>query len=215
MESVLRLYAEPQAEDVVRLCVDERPCQLLGEVMTPIAAKPGKAKKQDYEYKREGTCCVFIAYYIDRGWRYTEVREQRTKKDYAQFIDGLVATQYAAAKKIKLVQDNLNTHTKGAFYEHLSTERAGELNELIDFVYTPKHGSWLNMAEIEFSALSRQCLDRRINKVEAMEEQTQAWTQRRNKEGVKINWSFSVVAAREKLDSRYNSAKPITKLTMH
>lgn len=106
------------------------------------------------------------------------------------------------------MQDNLNTHAKGSFYEHLSVARAGELSELIDFVYTPKHGSWLNMAEIEFSALSRQCLDRRISTVEGMREQTQAWTQRRNKEAVKISWSFSVAAAREKLDSRYKQAKP-------
>lgn len=207
MESVLRLYAEPPSEGVVRLCMDERPCQLLDEVMTPITAKPGKVKKEDCEYKREGTCCVFIAYDIDRGWRYTEVREQRTKRDYAQFIDELVRTYYGAAKKIKLVQDNLNTHTKGSFYEHLSTERAGRLNELIDFVYTPKHGSWLNMAEIEFSALSRQCLNRRISKVETMVEQTMAWTAQRNKEAVKICWSFSVHAAREKLDKQYQNAK--------
>ena len=208
MESVLRLYAAPQTEDVVRLCVDERPCQLLGEVMTPIAAQPGKVRKVDYEYKREGTCCVFIAYDLDRGWRYTEVREQRTKKDYAAFIDGLMSQHYGDAKKVKLVQDNGNTHTKGSFYEYLSVERAGELSELIDFVYTPKHGSWLNMAEIEFSVLARQCLARRISTVEAMREQTQAWTQHRNKEAVKISWRFSIAAAREKLDRRYKQAKP-------
>lgn len=207
MESVLRLYAEPQAEGVVRLCMDERPCQLLGEVMTPLVAKPGKAKKVDYEYKREGTCCVFIAYDIDRGWRYTEVREQRTKKDYAEFIDALISQHYTDAKKVKLVQDNLNTHTKGSFYEHLAVGRAGELSELIDFVYTPKHGSWLNMAEIEFSALSRQCLDERISTAEVMEQQTQAWTRHRNKEEIKICWSFTVTAAREKLENRYKNAK--------
>jgi len=176
--------------------------------MTPIAAQPGKVNKVDYEYKREGTCCVFIAYDIDRGWRYTEVRAQRTKWDYAAFIDGLISGHYSDVKKIKLVQDNVNTHTKGAFYEHLRVEHAGELSELIDFVYTPKHGSWLNMAEIEFSALSGQCLDRRISTVAALGEQTGLWTQRRNREGVKINWGFSVAAAREKLDNRYKKAKP-------
>jgi hypothetical protein len=207
MESVLRLYAEPPAEGVVRLCIDERPCQLLGEVMTPMAAQPGKVNKIDYEYKRGGTCCVFIAYDLDRGWRYTEVRAQRTKRDYAAFIDGLISQYYADVKKVKLVQDNLNTHNKGSFYEHLSVERAGELSELIDFVYTPKHGSWLNMAEIEFSALSRQCLARRISTVAALEEQTGLWTQRRNREGVKISWGFSVAVAREKLGNRYKDAK--------
>lgn len=193
---------------MVRLCVDERPCQLLGEVMTPIAAKPGKVKKVDYEYKREGTCCVFIAYDIDRGWRYTEVRQQRTKKDYAEFIDALVSVHYGDAKKIKLVQDNLNTHVKGSFYEHLPVERAGELSERIDFVYTPKHGSWLNMAEIEFSSLSRQCLDRRIGTVEALREQVGHWTEGRNEDGMKISWSFSVTAAREKLERHYKNDKP-------
>ena len=203
MESVLRLYAEPPTQGVVRLCVDERPCQLVDEVMSPLAAKPGKVRKVDYEYKRQGTCCVFIAYDMDRGWRYTEVRKQRTKKDYAAFIDRLLCLHYEAAKQVKVVQDNLNTHTKGSFYEHLSVERAAELSELIDFVYTPKHGSWLNMAEIELSALSRQCLDRRISTVEELEEQTAQWAEGRNKEAVKISWRFSVAAAREKLNRSY------------
>jgi hypothetical protein len=203
MESVLRLYAGPPTQGVVRLCVDERPCQLVDEVMSPLAAKPGKVRKVDYEYKRQGTCCMFIAYDLDRGWRYTEVRKQRTKKDYAAFIDRLLSTYYMDAKKVKLVQDNLNTHTKGSFYEHLSVGRAGALSALIDFVYTPKHGSWLNMAEIELSALSRQCLEGRIGTVEELQKQTGLWTGRRNRQAVKISWSFSVEAAREKLNRSY------------
>ena len=208
MEAVLRLYSLPPVEGVVRLCMDEPPCQLLSEVMTPLPAKPDSVKKVDCEYKREGTCVVFVAYDIDRGKRYTEVREQRTKKDYAEFIDGVLAGNYADAKKVKLVQDNLNTHSKGSFYEHLSKERAGEMSELIDFVFTPKHGSWLNMAETEFSALSRQCLDRRIGSVELLRAEVGPWTERRNKEGVRINWTFTVKDAREKLVNRYKNVNP-------
>lgn len=208
MEEVLRLYSEPEQEGVVRLCMDERPCQLLSEVMTPIAAKPGKVKKVDNEYKREDTCVVFVAYDIDKGQRYTEVREQRTKRDYAEFIDKVIADNYPAAEQVKLVQDNLNTHVKGSFYEHLSKERAGELSALIDFVYTPKHGSWLNMAETEFSALSRQCLDRRIGSVEGLKKAVGPWTAQRNKDKIRIHWSFTVSEARNKLASQYKKANP-------
>jgi transposase len=204
MEEVLRLYSLPAREGVVRLCMDEQPCQLLSEVMTPIPAKPESVKKVDYEYKREGTCVVFLAYDIDLGKRYTQVSEQRTKKDYAAFIDKVIAENYVDARQVKLVQDNLNTHTKGAFYEHLPRERAGALSALIDFVYTPKHGSWLNMAETEFSALSRQCLDRRIGSVDALQAEVGPWTARRNEDGVKISWSFTVANARTKLVNRYN-----------
>jgi hypothetical protein len=204
MEAVLRLYSTPAEDGVVRLCMDEQPCQLLSEVMTPIPAKPKSVKKVDCEYKREGTSVVFLAYDIDQGKRYTQVSERRTKKDYAAFIDKVIAENYPDAMQLKLVQDNLNTHTKGSFYEHLSKERAGELSALIDFVYTPKHGSWLNMAETEFSALSRQCLDRRIGSVETLRAEVGPWTARRNEESVKISWSFTVADARTKLVNRYN-----------
>jgi hypothetical protein len=203
MEGVLRLYEQPAAPGTVRLCMDERPCQLLGEVMTPLPVKPGVPKRVDHEYSRAGTCVVLLAYDIDKGMRYAEVREQRTKKDYAQFIDKIISEHYREANNIKLVQDNLNTHTKGSFYEHLSVQRAGELSTLIDFVYTPKHGSWLNMAEIEFSALSRQCLDTRIANTDQMKQTVQAWTDNRNLHEVKIHWSFTVDNAREKMASRY------------
>jgi len=204
MEGVLRLYEQSAAPaGSVRLCMDERPCQLLDEVMTPLPMKPGVPKRVDNEYSREDTCVVLLAYDIDKGIRYTEVKEQRTKKDYAQFIDKIISEHYREANNIKLVQDNLNTHTKGSFYEHLSVQRAGELSTLIDFVYTPKHGSWLNMAEIEFSALSRQCLDTRIANIAQMKQTLQAWTDNRNLKEVKIHWSFTVDKAREKMASRY------------
>ena len=183
--------------------MDERPCQLLGEVMTPLPVKPGVPKRVDHEYSRAGTCVVLLAYDIDKGVRYAEVREQRTKKDYAQFIDKIISEHYREANNIKLVQDNLNTHTKGSFYEHLSVQRAGELSSLINFEYTPKHGSWLNMAEIEFSALSRQCLDTRIANTDQMKQTVQAWTDNRNLHEVKIHWSFTVDNAREKMASQY------------
>lgn len=204
MEAVLRLYSLPPEDGVVRLCMDEQPCQLLSEVMTPLPARPESVQKVDCEYKREGTCVVFVAYDIDRGKRYTEVREQRTKKDYAEFIDKVIGENYADAKEVKLVQDNLNTHSKGSFYEHLPKERAGELSGVIDFVFTPKHGSWLNMAETEFSALSRQCLDRRIGSVEKLRAEVEPWTARRNAESIRINWTFTLKDARDKLINRYN-----------
>ena len=206
MESVLRLYSEEQKEDVVRLCMDERPCQLLSEIMMPLPPVCGAARRIDNEYKREGTCVVLLAYDIDRGLRYAQVRAQRTCRDYAEFINEVITTHYTGAHKVKLVQDNLNTHSKGSFYEHLPLQRAGELSELIDFVFTPKHGSWLNMAEIEFSALSRQCLDSRIATIEQMKQIVQSWTAHRNKEETKIHWSFTVDKAREKMDSCYRAA---------
>jgi len=203
MESVLRLYSQPQQVATVRLCMEERPCQLLSEVMTPLPPEAGMPKRIDKEYKGEGTCVVLLAYDIDRGIRYTEVKQQRTKKDYAQFIDTIIREHYRDASKLKLVQDNLNTHTKGSFYEHLPVQRAGELSTLIDFEYTPKHGSWLNMADIEFSALSRQCLDERIASIDQMKQTVQAWTDNRNLRTLKILWSFTLDKAREKMASLY------------
>ena len=206
MEGVLQLYSEQEQQGVVRLCMDERPCQLLSEVMMPLAPGSNKPKRIDNEYKREGTCVVLLAYDIDSGTRYAQVRKQRCKKDYAEFIDEVITQHYAHAATVKLVQDNLNTHSKGAFYEHLPLQRAGELSRLIDFFYTPKHGSWLNMAEIEFSALCKQCLDRRIATIEQMKETVAKWTQNRNQNKVKIHWSFTVDKARDKLASQYVKA---------
>lgn len=208
MEEVLSLYSEPAQEGVVRLCMDEQPCQLLSDVMTPLPATAGSVKKVDYEYKREGTCVILLAYDMDLGKRYVQVREQRTKKDYAEFISEVIAENYADAKQIKLVQDNLNTHRKGSFYQHLPKERAAVLSHLIDFVFTPKHGSWLNMAETEFSALSRQCMDRRIGSIEALRAEVGPWTARRNERSTRINWTFTVANAREKLSNRYRDVNP-------
>lgn len=203
MENVLELYAQPVKEGRLRLCLDERPCQLLKDVYTPLPMKKGKPVRQDYEYEREGSCVVFMIYDIDTGVRYGKVRQRRTKADYAAFVDEVLEQHYPDVEKIDLVQDNLNTHKYGSFYERLPLERAAELRNRIIFHYTPKHASWLNMVEIEFSALSRQCLDRRIASMEQLNEQMQPWIDERNQKRIKIHWSFTVKDAREKLGSQY------------
>lgn len=206
MEDVWDLYQEPEQAGKVRLCLEERPCQLLDDVLVPLAMKQGKPERQDSEYKRIGSCVVFMAYDIDRGTRYGKVSQTRKKEDYAAFVDEVVGEHYPQAETIELVQDNLNTHKFGSFYEHLPLKRAAELRELINFHYTPKHGSWLNMVEIEFSALSRQCLNRRIATMEQLEEQMKPWVKERNEKQVKIHWSFTVKEARDKLASQYDKA---------
>lgn len=211
MEDVLNVYNEPQQPQVARLCVDERPCQLVGDLIAPMDMKAGKSKRIDYEYVRQGVCCVFMAYDMDRGQRYVQVREQRTKQDYAQFMDWVVSQHYSGVEKIVVVQDNLNTHTKGSFYEHLPQQRAGELARRMEFHYTPKHGSWLNQVEIEFSVMVRQCLDgldRRIGSVEQLKAEVGAWAKARNSRAVKIHWSFTVDKAREKMASQYQKVNP-------
>jgi hypothetical protein len=149
MEDVLELYAQQPAAGKARICFDERPCQLLGEVVAPLAMKAEKLEKQDYEYTRQGTAVILLAYDIDTGQRYVQVRKQRTKKDYAQFMERLAKEHYAQVQQVQLVQDNLNTHTYGSFYENLAAPQARALAEKLHFHFTPKHGSWLNMAEIE------------------------------------------------------------------
>lgn len=205
MEDVLEVYNSPCKAGVRRLCIDERPCQLLGDVYCPIPMKPGSVKKLDCEYKRAGTCVAFLAYDMDSGERYVWINKTRTKKDYAIFIDWICTKeQYAQAKKIIVVQDNLNTHTFGSLYENLPLKRAAELRKKLEFHFTPKHGSWLNMAEIEFSALSRQCLDRRIPNMEMLAEEVYAWEKERNELKIQISWSFTVNMARKKMKRHYN-----------
>lgn len=203
MEDVLDFYDWSPKEGIARLCFDERPCQWLGEVITALAMKSGKAKREDNEYTRHGTAVILLAYEIDTGKRYVEVRERRTKKDYADFMQHLLDKHYLHKSNVHLVQDNLNTHTFGAFYEHLPAPKARTVTSKLTFHFTPKHGSWLNMAEIEFSALARQCLDRRINNIEALSKQVLAWADEPNKQSVKVHWSFTVDAAREKMANQY------------
>lgn len=170
--------------------------------------KPARVKREDNEYQRHGTAVVLLAYDLDSGRRFVEVRKRRTKTDYADFMHRLVKEHYADAKQIRLVQDNLNTHSDGSFYEHLEVETAHWLKNKLEFHFTPKHGSWLNMAELELSALSRQCLDRRIESQEALAQEVKAWEQQRNEQGVKLSWSFPTTEARKKLKRHYDNLRP-------
>lgn len=203
MEDVLDLYAQQPLEGRARICFDERPCQLLGEAVAPLPMKAARPERQDYEYTRQGTAVILLAYDIDTGQRYAQVRKQRTKKDYAQFMDWLIEEHYLQAQQVELVQDNLNTHTYGSFYEHLPADKARGLAQRLNFHFTPKHGSWLNMAEIEFSVLARECLNRRIDSIEKLEQEVLAWSKSRNTKATKIHWSFTVNTARHKLARQY------------
>ncbi|GAB4026895.1 IS630 family transposase [Spirosoma gilvum] len=208
MENVLAIYNQTRPPNRARICFDERPCQLLDDVVAPLLIKPGKAAKEDNEYIRQGTGVVLLAYDLDKGIRYTQTRQQRTKADYAQFMHQIITTYYGDVEQIDLVQDNLNTHKYGSFYEHLPLGQARTLTRKLVFHYTPKHGSWLNIAEIEFSALARQCLNRRIGSLEELSRQVELWTGERNKQAVKVHWSFTVVAAEDKLKRWYYQVNP-------
>ncbi|WP_128548877.1 IS630 family transposase, partial [Larkinella soli] len=210
-EDVLLVYSQPEEANRARICFDERPCQLLNEVVEPIPMKPRQVSRYDYEYVREGTAVVLLAYDLDRGLRYTQVRQQRTKADYAQFMQELIQTYYTQVAYVDVVQDNLNTHRYGSFYEHLPLEEARSLSRKVVFHYTPKHGSWLNMAEMEFSALARQCLNRRIGSLTELSKQVSLWTQERNARQVKVHWSFTVSKAEEKLKRWYEQVNPANK----
>lgn len=217
MENVLDLYAQEPVPGKARICFDERPCQLLEEVVALLPMKAGKPEKEDYEYTRQGTAAILLTYDIDTGQRYTQVRKQRTKKDYAQFIEWLVEQHYSHVEQIELVQDNLNTQTYGSFYEHLPAER--DLAQKLNFHFTPKHGScrsgtgsiWQNRVPgaIEFSSLARECLDRRIDSIEKLEQEVLARSESRNSKATQIHWSFTVNTARQKLASQYEKVNEV------
>lgn len=211
MENVLAVYNQEPTPGRARLCFDERPCQLLDDVVAPLLVKPGKAAKEDNEYIRQGTGVVLLAYDLDKGIRYTQTRQQRTKADYAQFMNHILTTHYAEVEVVDLVQDNLNTHKYGSFYEHLPLPQARLLSRKLMFHFTPKHGSWLNMAEIEFSALARQCLNRRIGHLDELARQVELWTSERNERAVKVHWSFTVATAEDKLKRWYEQVNPANK----
>lgn len=191
MEVVLDTYQREAEPGEVRLCLDERPCQLLDEVREPLPMREGKPRREDSEYVRKGTCNIFLAYDMDKAERHCQTTARRTKADFALFVDRLLKEKYPDAKKITIVLDNLNIHGYGSLFSALPEERAMELREKISFCFTPKHGSWLNMAEIEFSAMSRQCLGKRIGSIEEMERIVDSWQQHRNRRKVKICWSFT------------------------
>jgi hypothetical protein len=204
MEDVLDLYEQPYDPKRPVICFDERPCQLIGDAIIPIPIKPGSPKREHYEYVRNGTCCIFLAFEPRTGKRMIRVKERRTKADYADFMKNL-ANQYSDAETILLVQDNLNTHTAGSFYETLPPEEAFQLAKRFEYHYTPKKGSWLNMAEIELSALSKQCLDRRIADMEMLAGEVSAWEHERNATRATVRWKFNKCNAREKLQRHYSN----------
>jgi hypothetical protein len=208
MEDVLDVYELPYDPRWPVICFDERPCQLLGDTLVPIPMKPGKCYKYDHHYKRNGVCSLLVAVEPLTGFRFIQVRKRRTKVDYAEFMNALVELpRYATIEGIRLVQDNLNTHTAGSFYQAFEPEIARQLKRKFAFHYTPTNASWLNMAELELSAISRQCLDRRIPTQELLEQEVKACVKERNEHAVKITWRFTTTDAREKLKRHYKSIK--------
>ncbi len=202
MEMVLDVYKRPYDEQHPVVCMDESPKQLIGETRVPIPASPGQPARSDYEYKRCGVCNIFMACEPLAGKRMVKITERKTKKDWALFLQE-IAGSYQKAEKIILVMDNLNTHKPGSFYEAFSPDKAKDLWDRFEFVYTPKHGSWLNMAEIELNVLTGQCLGRRIDNIIEVRQEVYAWQEHRNNKEAKVNWQFSAKDARIKLSRLY------------
>ena len=207
MEDVLDLYHQPYDPAYPLVCFDESSKQLVSEKRVPWPATPGQVARYDYEYKREGVRNLFMFFEPLAGRRHVEVTERRTKVDWAHCMKQLVDELYPDAICIRVVQDNLNTHTPAALYEVFEPQEAKRLLDHLDFHYTPKHGSWLNMAEIEFSALTRQCLDRRIPDEATLKQEVTAWQAYRNDGNVKVHWQFTTSDARVKLKKLYPSVQ--------
>lgn len=204
MEEVLDTYAAPYDSKYPVLCMDEQPVQLLKETRMPIPATKDHPRRVDYEYERAGTASVFLFCEPLVGWRNVSIRQRRTKIDWALAVAELLRTRYAKAEKVILVCDNLNTHTKGAFYEAFPPAEARALVRRLEFRYTPKHGSWLNVAENELSSLTRQCLrGRRFGTIEELRTETAAWQQHTNEKQRGVDWQFRIDDARTKLKSLY------------
>lgn len=202
MEDVLDLYAEAYDPKRPVVCFDELPYQLLAEVNPPLSAEPGKPKRQDYEYERKGHCSLFICFEPATGQRYVSVRKRRTAQDFAREMQQLVA-RYPDAEVIRVVLDNLNTHTPAALYQTFPADEARRLTRKLGFHYTPKHGSWLNQAEIEWSVLARQVLKGRLADITAIETRVKPWQAERNQKQTTVNWRFSTSDARTKLARLY------------
>jgi transposase len=205
MEDVLDLYAEPYDPTRPTVCFDETSKQLVAETRLPLPMEPGKPERVDYEYVRKGTANLFLVAEPLTGWRHVEVTDRRTKHDFAQQMRELVDRHFPNADRIRVVLDNLNTHTPGALYEAFAPEEARRVLRKLEFHYTPVHGSWLNMAELEFSMLSRQCLDRRIGDRDFLTTEVSAWENARNEQRATIHWQFTVHDARRKLHRLYPS----------
>lgn len=203
MEDVLDLYAEPLQPWRPVVCFDERPVQLLSDKREPVPLQPGRAKRYDYEYQREGTANLFVMGQPLAGWREVKATQQRKKVDFAQCMKELVDVHFPDAQSIGVVLDNLNTHSPAALYEAFAPEEARRILRKLEFHFTPKHGSWLNMAEIEISILSRQCLKQRVGSLEQLADIAEKWTTARNAQQATINWCFDVTQARTKLARLY------------
>jgi hypothetical protein len=203
MEDVLEVYSRPYDPARPQVCLDEAGKQLIGEARPPLPMRPGRPSREDPEYRRGGTANLFMVFEPLRGWRHVEVTERKTNRDFALIIRRLVDEWYPAAERIVLVMDNLSTHAAAALYETFEPSEARRLWAKLEVHYTPRHGSWLDMAETELSALARQCLDRRIPDREALAREVATWEEERNRIAVKVDWRFATADARIKLKRLY------------
>jgi len=205
MEDVLDVYQRPYDDNEVLVCMDETSKQQVKETRAPRSGAPGKVAEYDYEYERNGVSSLFMLFAPLDGWRRVEVRERRTKVDWAHVVKSLVDEDYADRERIVLVMDNLNTHKLSSLYEAFEPSEARRISERLEVHYTPKHGSWLNMAEIELGVLARQCLERRIPDRSVLSREVKAWQKHRNRQAVPVNWRFTTEDARIRLKSLYPS----------
>jgi hypothetical protein len=203
MEDVLEVYHRPYEEKRPLVCLDEASKQLIGETRQPLPAEPGQPERFDYEYERHGTGNLFMISEPLLGWRTVRVTERRTAKDLAEVLRWLVEDLHPEAERVVVVMDNLNTHKLASLYEAFPPEQARRIAEKLEIHHTPKHGSWLNMAEIELSVLARQCLDQRLDSREKLQQETEAWELERNEQQVEIKWQFTTADARIKLHRLY------------
>ena len=203
MEQVLEVYQRPEDARFPVVAMDERPVQLLDDLRPPIAPKPGRIARIDYEYKRIGSVSAFLFTNPLQGWRRVSVRERRTAIDWAEEVKYLLDEVYPDAERVALVCDNLNTHKLASLYKAFPAEEAGRLSSRLEIVYTPKHGRWLNIAEIELSVFSRQCLGRRIPDIETLGSEAEAWQKHRNQNAGRVDWRFTTEDARIKLKRLY------------
>jgi hypothetical protein len=203
MEDILDLYAEPYDPYYPLVCFDESPYQLVSEVRQPSPVAPGQPLRYDYEYRREGTCNLFLFFEPLQGWRHVKVTDRRTAQDFAYCMRDLVDVHFPQAAVISVVLDNLNTHTPASLYATFPPAEACRILRKLDFHYTPKHGSWLNMAEIEFAMVATQCLDRRLGNQETVRREIAAWEARRNAAKATVDWRFTTTKARRKLKHIY------------
>jgi len=205
MEDILDLYTQPYDAKRPLVCMDETSKQLVSEVRTPIALRPGQPARYDHEYRREGVCNVFMFFEPLRGWRAVDIRARRTKQDWVYSMKQLVEEHYPEADVVIVVMDNLNTHNPAAFYEFFDPAEAKRILDRLEVHYTPKHASWLNMTEIELSVLSRQCLNQRIPDQQQMEREVRAWARERNEQCKRVDWQFRTADARIRLKQLYPS----------